>query len=166
MASVPMSVEEYRKSSFEPDAELIDGVLEERPMGEHPHSRWQTAIILYFGNRARKWNIRVRPELRTQTGERRYRIPDIALIDADVEEESYATHPPLTIFEVLSPEDRIPRLLVRLADFEQMGVQAIYLIDPFDGSFVRFRDGRLTNEQSVFVAGRSIPIKKLAKLLW
>lgn len=166
MTSIAMSVEEYHKASFEPDAEFVDGIIEKRPMGENRHSKWQITIGGFLFMHCREWNIRVRPELRTQTGERRYRVPNIAVLDADLPEEAYASVPPLTIFEILSPEDRLSRLLVRLADFEQMGVQAIYLVDPEDGSFVRFRGGRLSLEQSLEVAGRSVPVQAIADLLW
>ncbi len=44
--SVPVEV--YLRSSYEPDAEYVDGAIEERPMGEYDHSSWQEAIILWF----------------------------------------------------------------------------------------------------------------------
>ncbi len=78
----------------------------------------------------------------------------------------WATSPPLTIFEILSPEDRLARLLVRLADFEQMGVQSIYFIDPVDGSCFRFQEGKLTQEQALSVAGKTISVQELSDLLW
>ncbi|MBB6142168.1 hypothetical protein HNQ77_000106 [Silvibacterium bohemicum] len=37
--SVPVEV--YLRSSYEPDAEYVDGEIEERPMGEYEHSSWQ-----------------------------------------------------------------------------------------------------------------------------
>jgi hypothetical protein len=37
-------VEVYLRSSYEPDAEYVDGEIEERPMGENDHSAWQDAI--------------------------------------------------------------------------------------------------------------------------
>jgi hypothetical protein len=44
---VPLEV--YLKSSYEPDAEYVDGVIEERPMGENDHSAWQHALDGWFG---------------------------------------------------------------------------------------------------------------------
>jgi hypothetical protein len=38
-------VEEYLRSSFKPDAEYIDGQIEERNVGENDHSAWQKAIV-------------------------------------------------------------------------------------------------------------------------
>ncbi len=37
MATTLVSVEEYLHSTYEPDAEYVDGVIEKRPMGEGPH---------------------------------------------------------------------------------------------------------------------------------
>ncbi len=143
MATTLVSVEEYLRSTYEPDAEYVDGVIEERPMGEDEHSAWQITLAAYFHVRRREWHIRVRPELRTKTSERRYRIPDVALIDAALPREPIATTPPLMAVEILSPEDRLSRLVVRLGDFEAMGVPAIYVIDPADNSLLRFQGGRL-----------------------
>ncbi len=44
MSTTLISVEEYLRTSYEPDAEYVDGVLEERPMGEGKHSAWQITI--------------------------------------------------------------------------------------------------------------------------
>ena len=40
---VPVKV--YLRSSYEPDAEYVDGRIEKRPMGEFDHSSWQQAIL-------------------------------------------------------------------------------------------------------------------------
>ena len=138
-----VSLEEYLSTVYEPDAEFVDGVIEERPMGEDDHSSWQVAVVTFFNVRNQEWNIRVRSELRNQVGTRRYRVPDVAILDADTPKAQIAVHPPLAIFEILSPEDRHKRLLVRLADFERMGVPSIYVIDPENGTMFRFEAGIL-----------------------
>ncbi len=166
MAAALISVEEYLKSSYEPDAEYVDGVIEERPMGEDQHSAWQVALVTYLNVRGREWNIRVRSELRTRTSERRYRIPDVAVLDAALPREPVATVPPLIAFEVLSPEDRLSRLLVRLADFESMGVSAIYVIDAADNSLFHFAHGKLESDSRIVLGERTIPFQELVDLLW
>lgn len=140
-----ISLEEYLHTSYEPDAEYVDGVIEERPMGEDQHSEWQATLAFFFKAHRREWSIRVRPELRTRTSERRYRIPDVAILDAALPREPIATAPPLMAMEILSPEDRLSRLVTRLSDFEAMGVPAIYVIDPADNSLLRYKGGRLEN---------------------
>ncbi len=161
-----ISVEEYLRTSYEPDAEYVNGVIEERAMGEDQHSAWQLALCLYFGSRAQEWNIRVRPELRTKTGERRYRIPDIAILDADAPRDAVAIVPPLAAFEILSPEDRLSRLLVRLGNFEEMGVPALYVVDPADNSFFRYQAGKLSAVTEIYLRERVIDCSEIIGMLW
>ncbi len=165
MATTLISVEEYLHTRYEPDAEYVDGVVEERPMGEGKHSEWQGTLAYFFKARRREWNIRIRPEFRTQTGERRYSVPDFAVVDAAFAEQQIATTPPLIAIEILSPEDRLSRLVVRLADFEAMGVPAIYLIDPADNSLLRFHEGRFKNVDTMLLRDVMIPfVEILAEL--
>ena len=161
MATTPISVEEYLRSTYEPDAEYVDGVVEERPMGEDEHSEWQGTLAFFFMSHRRGWSIRVRPELRTKTSERRYRIPDIAILDAALPREPIATVPPLLAIEILSPEDRLSRLVVRLSDFEAMGVPAIYIIDPADNSLLRFKAGKLEIVDSMLLRDVTIPFSAI-----
>ena len=37
-------VELYLHTSYEPDAEFVDGDVEERPMGEYDHATWRQAL--------------------------------------------------------------------------------------------------------------------------
>ncbi len=157
MATTQVSVEEYLRTTYEPDAEYVDGVVEERPMGDGPHSEWQATLVMFLRVRRREWGIRVRPEMRTQTGERRYRVPDVAILDAGLPDERIATAPPLIAIEILSPDDRLPRLKVRLADFEAMGVPAIYVIDPVDNSLLRFKTGKLESAKIILLRNVTIP---------
>ncbi len=137
---VPLDV--YLRTSYEPDAEYVDGVIEERPMGENDHSSWQHALELWFAQHAREWGIRVRPEFRIQVSTRNFRVADVALLDRNLPVERSATHPPVAVFEVLSPEDTVTRMLTKLAEYEHMGIKTILVLDP-DGKHFRFRNGAL-----------------------
>ncbi len=66
-AKTHIPVEAYLRSSFEPDAEYVDGVIEERPVGEYSHSAWQAAVQRFFFQHDAAWNILVCPELRVQS---------------------------------------------------------------------------------------------------
>ncbi len=114
-------------------------------------------LSAFFHLRRRELGIRVRSELRTKISERRYRIPDIAVIDAALPKEPVALTPFLIAIEILSPEDRLSRLIVRLADFEAMGVPAIYIIDPANNSLVRFQAGRLENVDLLMLRDVAVP---------
>ncbi|HKN22198.1 MAG TPA: Uma2 family endonuclease [Terracidiphilus sp.] len=137
---VPLEV--YLKSSYEPDAEYVDGVIEERPMGENEHSAWQHALDVWFGQHEKEWGIRVRPELRVQVANHRFRVPDLALLDRSLPTERFATHPPIAVFEILSPEDSLNRMMTKLADYERMGIKTILVLDP-NGRHFRYLDGKL-----------------------
>ncbi len=41
-------VEAYLRSDYEPDAEHVDGVIEERPTGVYDHGAWQRALLKWF----------------------------------------------------------------------------------------------------------------------
>ncbi len=111
-------VAEYLSSDlYEPAADYVDGEIEERPAGRFDHSTWQQAITRWFLQHDKVWNIRVRCELRIQVSPTRYRIPDVVVFDRSRPIEQMLTHPPIALFEVLSPEDRISRLLVKWADY-------------------------------------------------
>jgi Uma2 family endonuclease len=114
-------VEVYLRSSYEPDAEYVDGEIEERPMGENDHSAWQEAI--WFRQHARDSNVRVRPELRIQVSATSFRVPDVAVLDRDQLTEQIVTHAPLAVFEVLAPEDSLQCRKRKLEGYRTMGVR-------------------------------------------
>ncbi len=151
---VPLEL--YLHTVYEPDADFVDGEIEERSVGEDSHSAWQDAIAYWFRIHARDWNVRVRPELRVQTGATRFRVPDVAILDASLPREPIARNPPLAVFEVLSPEDRHKRLIRKLGDYEQMGIPAIWVIDPETGVCERFEGGQLVRREEFSLADRGI----------
>ena len=112
---VPLEVY-LRCSDWEPDAEYVDGEIEERPMGENNHSAWQEAIAAWFRQHAKEWNMRMRPELRIQVSPTRFRVPDVTILDRNQPVEQIITLPPVAVFEVLSPEDRHTRFTRKLND--------------------------------------------------
>ncbi len=136
-------VELYLKSEYEPAAEYVDGVIEERPMGELDHSEWQDAILAWFRAHAAEWKARALPELRVQVSPTRFRIPDVTLLDRDQPREQIITHAPLAVFEILSPEDTIKRALRKLVDYARMGIPQIWLIEPETREYYRFSEGKL-----------------------
>jgi Uma2 family endonuclease len=125
-----VSVEEYLSSSYEPDCDYVDGVIEERNLGERQHSRLQLALSIYLGIRERQWNVWVLPEQRIRIGPRRFRVPDFCIIPRDREIEEVPTKPPLVCIEILSPEDRWSRVERRIEDFLAMGVERVWVFDP------------------------------------
>jgi len=149
-------VEVYLRSSYEPDAEYVDGIIEERPMGEFDHAAWQLAIIKWFLRHEKEWGIRVLPELRVRVAPTRYRVPDVTVLDRSRPIEQIISHPPLAVFEVLSPEDRLQRLKRKLEDYKTMGIAEIWVIDPQDGTFYRYENLQLARSESFALAPKGI----------
>jgi Uma2 family endonuclease len=141
-ATTFITVEEYLQSSFEPDAEYIEGEIEERAVGEFDHSIWQKAIVFWFEQQAKTGQIRVCPELRVQVAPTSFLVPDVTLLDRNRPIEQIVTHPPVAVFEILSPADALKRVMAKCGRYERMGIRTILVIDP-DGPKYRFIEGRL-----------------------
>jgi Uma2 family endonuclease len=122
-----ISVEQYLATVYRPDCDYVDGQVLERNMGEQDHSGVQGAIVGFFYQRRKKWNLRVLPEQRVQVKADRFRIPDVCVI-LGRSEEQILTKPPFLCIEILSPEDRLSRVRERIDDFLAMGVPYVWLI--------------------------------------
>jgi putative restriction endonuclease len=70
-------------------------------------------------------------------------VPDVTVLDRDLPIEQVITHPPVAVVEILSPEDTVNRLLAKLADYDQMGIRTILVIDPKKGRHLRYNGGAL-----------------------
>ena len=114
-----MTVEEYLHSSFEPDAELVDGRIEERNVGEIPHSRWQYAIQVWFAMNP-GWGLRALPEVRVQVTAQNFRVPDVTVLRKEQLDGRIVTAPPVAVFEVVSPDDRYPDVMKKLREYQAM----------------------------------------------
>jgi Uma2 family endonuclease len=149
-------VEVYLRSSYEPDAEYVDGTIEKRPIGEFDHAFWQQAIQKCFWLHEKEWSIRVLPELRVRVAATRFRIPGVTLLDRSRPIEQIITHPPLAVFEVLSSEDRLQRLKRKLEDHKAMGISEIWVIDPQDSTFYRYEDQQFVRKETFSHAEKGI----------
>ena len=129
-ATLTMSVEEYLQTAFSPDVDYVDGVIEERNLGEWDHARLQMVLASLLERHEEEWGIYVVVEVRTQTSKTRFRIPDICVTDATIPVEQIVRTPPLLCAEVVSPEDRLPRVFERIQDFHRMGVQMVWVFHP------------------------------------
>ena len=128
-ASTLVSVEEYLKSDYQPDCDYVDGVLEERNLGEYNHGRLQGLIFSYLLRDQRTTGTRAVVEQRIQVGPTRFRVPDVVVIDGKPTEQ-VLSQPPLLCVEVLSPEDRLSRVRGRADEYLRMGVPEVWIIDP------------------------------------
>jgi len=150
-------VEVYLRSCYEPDAEYVDGEIEERAVGEYDHADWQQAILTWFSQHKKDWRIRVFAELRIQVATTRFRVADVTVLDRGQPVEQIITHPPVAVFEILSPEDSLQRLKRKLEDYVAMGIPEIWVIDPQDGTYYRYQERQLLRNDSF-----SYPAKDIA----
>ncbi len=168
MAAQPslIPVEEYLRTITDPDCEYVAGIIEERAVGEYDHATWQTILTIFFGMKQKELNIEPRTELRVQVAYNRFRVPDVTLLSRTAPREQIITHPPLAVFEVLSPEDSMARILEKLDDYERMGIGAIWVIEPKKRLYYHYASGQLT-PGSIFVlpgASFTVPFAEIAAL--
>src|SRR5277367_2859049 len=123
-------VETYLRMESEPDCEYVDGQIEERPMPEYDHSSWQSALILFFNAHDKTWDVRSRAELRVRVSPTRFRVPDVTVLSRSTPIEQIIVTPPLAVFEILSPENRMAAMMEKFADYERMDIAGIWIIDP------------------------------------
>ena len=165
--AINSALEIYLHTDFQPDAEFIDGEIKERPIGEDDHSSWQWAVCRWFSNHSEEWNIRIRPELRVQVTPENYLVPDVSILDAANPKEKTATRPPLAVFEVWSPENKVRGMMIKLDLYERMRIPQIWLIDPADPVWQRYVNGRLEDCETFSLPERGIQFEmaEIAKLV-
>ncbi len=135
-----VSLTEYLSTSYDPDVEYVDGALVERHVGDWLHSLVQSNII--FALRTRYPHLKVAPELRSQTTATRFRLPDVTVLRT-APQERYLVDAALIVVEILSEEDRMTRVMEKLAEYEALGVPNIWVIDPRLQQIAVFEEGAL-----------------------
>lgn len=127
---VALPLEEYLQTTYHPDAEYVDGQLVERNVGEHFHSRLQSLLVILLGGRERQGHFRVFTELRIRISPTRYRIPDVCVVALPYKVSPILERPYLAI-EIVSPDDRLPNLFEKAAEYLQAGIANVWVIDPY-----------------------------------
>ena len=129
-SSTLLSIDEYLRTSYHPDADFVDGRVEERHLGEFEHARLQYILAGIFSRYEREANIMGVIEQRLRVSASRVHICDLCLLSRTAPREAVTSTPPLLCLEILSPEDRLYRAELVLADYLAMGVPNIWLVDP------------------------------------
>ncbi len=130
MATTVIPIEEYLRTSYKPDVHFVDGEIEERNVGEYDHAKIQSLISAIFSNNEEAWGTDAVVEQRIRINSSRVRICDVAILHLDAPHEPVTQTPPYICIEILSPEDRLSRAQLVLADYFAMGVPNVWLIDP------------------------------------
>jgi Uma2 family endonuclease len=123
-ATVP--VEEYLRTTYEPDMEYVDGQLVERHVGEYDHSRFQALVAaeLGAGGRQRRFRIFIAARVRVSNGPK-YRIPDVCVKALPHESTPILVRPDLVI-EIVSPDDTPVEMLQKIGDYQAAGIPYIW----------------------------------------
>ena len=125
--AIPLA--QYLSTAYEPDCDYVDGEIEARNVGERTHARLQLKVSSYLLTHYESAGFSVFTEIRVRVTPSRFRIPDVCATIGDPGEE-VLTKPPFLCVEILSPEDRMSRLEVRIQDYLQMGVPNVWVVDP------------------------------------
>jgi Uma2 family endonuclease len=126
--TIPVS--EYLTTSYRPDCEFVDGEIQERNLGERDHGDLQTRIAFLLCLPQNAGHVHVITELRVQVKADRFRVPDVCVLARHAPREQVVRTAPLLCVEVLSPEDTFQRMRDRVRDFLDMGVRAVWIVDP------------------------------------
>jgi Uma2 family endonuclease len=126
----PVSVEKYLSTVYEHDCEFVDGVIEERDLGEFEHAFLQGILVSLFNSHRSEWGVICLPEQRVQTQRTHFRVPDVTILRTGLPRERILTHPPLLVIEILSPEDTLRRIAGKAVEYLAFGIEHVWIIDP------------------------------------
>jgi Uma2 family endonuclease len=151
-----VSVDEYLHSSFEYDAEYVEGRIVYRPLPQKPHSRMQGRLLRALHESGRPFGYEVWPELRIRTRRQpaRFRVPDLCVTFGEPD-ENILTVPPFLCIEIVSPDDSAAELRTKIDEYLTFGVAYVWVIDPVSNSgeiYTRDRVERIGDGQ--FRAGK------------
>ncbi len=158
-AGTQISVEEYLKTVYRPDCDYVDGVVEERNLGERDHSWIQGRLVTFFLSRFSATGVAALPEWRVQVRPMRFRVPDL-VVTRGKPDEQILTKPPLLCVEILSPEDTISRTNARVQDYLDFGVPVIWVVDPRERTIWIYRQTGLQQAagETITLDGTSIEV--------
>jgi Uma2 family endonuclease len=125
--AIPLA--KYLANTYEPDCDYVDGEIEERNVGEVAHAKLQLKVGSYLLTHYESAGFSAFTEVRVQVSATRFRIPDVCVTVGDPG-EGILSEPLFLCVEILSPEDRMSRLEVRIQDYLRMGVPHVWVLDP------------------------------------
>jgi Uma2 family endonuclease len=125
-----ISLEEYLGTHYEPECELIDGILISKPMGTLEHMDMERRLTRLLERFEEAGLGRAVHELSIRFGSN-FRIPDLAFVAAGARfEKGILLDPPLLCVEVLSPSQNPSELFAKCEAYHQAGVPYCWVIDP------------------------------------
>jgi Uma2 family endonuclease len=126
-----MDIDEYLRTSFEDgDREYLDGEIVERNWGDFPHASAHSNLGGLLAEFRKRLGVRVVTSIRIRIHANRYRVADLAVWRDDNIGTRIPTVPPFLAVEILSPEDRMVRMLPKIQEYLSIGVEWVWVIDP------------------------------------
>ena len=125
-----ISVDEYLHTSYRPDCDYVDGEVLERNVGEIKHSLLQAILVGLLRQLSQRLPIRIASEQRMRVSYTRFRIPDVLVMLKTQRIEPVLTRPPFLCIEILSPDDRMSRIIEPVKEYLSFGVPYVWVIDP------------------------------------
>ena len=126
--AVVVPLAEYLGQTYHPDREYVDGVVQERNVGEINHGETQSALNAYVRTQILGFWSAV--EVRVQVKADRYRIPDVTIVRGGKPAGRFIIAPPEIAVEVLSPDDRLSDVQDKIDDYLAFGVACVWVINP------------------------------------
>jgi Uma2 family endonuclease len=130
-----VSVEEYLHSTFEHDAEYVEGRIVPRPLPQKPHSKMQRDLLRILCEAGEPLGYEVWPEqrIRTQSNPARYRVPHLCVTLGEPVEDVFV-EPPFLCVEILSPDDAAVEVRAKVREYRAFGVAYVWIVDPNTGT--------------------------------
>jgi Uma2 family endonuclease len=150
---------EYLHLSFDgPEPDYVDGELVERPMPAYSHSASTTNLILAVAAQDSTRRLHLCPEIRVRTAPSQYRVVDLAIFDTKPSAE-IPPEIPLAAIEILSVDNSHAELMRKFDEFERLGVEHIWLVDPLARRFAVYRAASLTDARELTIPAHQVTIR-------
>ena len=161
--STLMPVDEYLRTSFKPACEYRDGVLTQKPTPTWKHAALQLQIGSYILSNFS--DFRPGTELTVRLSENRFLVPDIAVQRKDKIQDPYPTEPVHLCVEILSPDERMSKMIAEGEEYLAWGVLMVWIIDPINQVAWEFSLNRplheVTTEGALTAPGIHIPMAEI-----
>jgi Uma2 family endonuclease len=131
------SAEQYLRTSFEHDAEFVEGRIIERPAPTWEHACIQGFLVRELWAIGRRHGLFTVPEQRVQVRPDRFRVSDVCVVadrPSGALGHRIVTQPPYLCVEILSPEDSAVETLDKVREYLAFGVKWVWVIDPVSRS--------------------------------
>ena len=148
-----ISAERYLHTSFEHDAEFVEGRIVERSVPTWKHAAVQGFLIRELWAICRRLGMFAMPEQRIQTRPDHFRVPDVCVVGERPDDvvRGIITRPPHLCVEILSPEDTAAEALEKVREYLNFGVEWVWVIDPVSlAGQVHSRNSGVNVEDRIF----------------